>query len=252
MFRKKRIFTLIELLIVIAIIAILAGMLLPALQSARAKAQTVSCVGNIKQIGMMSLEYADRFDGALPNAYYTLTPNNWNLGIQLPLYMMGKGKYNYTYGAADCPKKGVFVCPTETPFGFENDISSYGFNAEFSLQSTTARHSTKKVAMPSRLMTVSETVNYRTNLGIGKPENNLSRTGGERGDNVIMFRHSSKVNVAYLDGHVQTNGHQKVPTNQYPLWEGMGAATILRSYFWSGGDRPAGGGSYTIRDQYGL
>ncbi|MDQ7822115.1 MAG: prepilin-type N-terminal cleavage/methylation domain-containing protein [Candidatus Eremiobacteraeota bacterium] len=95
MLKRKKGFTLIELMIVIAIIAILAAILVPNFLRARAQGQLTACKSNLKNIGTAMEMYSTDNQGRYPSAKTGVTPNYLK---QIPTCASaGTDPYSYVY-----------------------------------------------------------------------------------------------------------------------------------------------------------
>ena len=218
---KKR-FTLIEILVVIAIIAILAAMLMPALAAARSRARTVSCTGNLKQIGMTYINYCENNKDMTPPVW---SPKRWI--DSLADYVEKK----------DTAQGNLWVCPGDfrtgsdrCVWGNDNSVLSYGINQAYRHDANYRRVpyllwngiDSKKIVAPSEFITFADSTYYWIGASYGYPNepvlerSELSVNGGCYGH--VSLRHAESTgsfNATFFDGHVEALTAYRMPTQYW-------------------------------------
>lgn len=200
-------FTLVELLVVVAIIAILAALLLVSVSSAKKGSLSAHCRNNLRQWGISSVAYAGDHDDALPFAYTrTANADNNNFHPLLSSYL-GKKKFEQATGY----ETGVARCPIRIlePVGPHNQYRiSYGmnmYNSEKPEEWDTNTVSFGSVPNPSHTLLMSELswkYNHPPFVDYYEYPPLMDQIG---------FRHQERALILFMDTHIESR--RKSATN---------------------------------------
>jgi prepilin-type N-terminal cleavage/methylation domain-containing protein/prepilin-type processing-associated H-X9-DG protein len=197
--RGSRAFTLIELLVVIAIIGILAGLLLPALSSAKQRAWTIQCNSNLHQIGLGMMMYADDADGRYPEsggsiAWGQIDPRTHNYSWMQQLFY-----YTQSTNIYHCPANKLLPLTEQSAFNYFN-----GDRAAYIALSNFGSVVSQQIRYPSAYVLSGDTLDFRPD-DADKDDYSQNCVGGPaNGLNWEEWQaHSKGQNILFSDGHVK-------------------------------------------------
>jgi prepilin-type N-terminal cleavage/methylation domain-containing protein/prepilin-type processing-associated H-X9-DG protein len=199
---EKAGFSLIELIVVIAIIGILIALLLPALANAKARQQRVQCVGNLHQLGIALQTVLSNNHG------YPMLIESRHSGWFLELEIEGLGIAQPPKGFVE---SGVWRCPVaQWSSKYEGARFSYGYNAYGSLRIGNNTNSPGLFGHYDPFInkrngiTESEVVAPADMIAIGESDYLILTRSQEYDFGKFPVRHQNKVNILLCDSHVES------------------------------------------------
>ncbi len=190
-------FTLVELLVVTAIISILAGMLLPALERTLGQARQISCANNLKQLSTALDLYSGDWNDYMVINWYIGPSVTWAypLNIYLGIPLTEKNLQPITKCPADLKWFATAVSGVKT-----TAEPSYGYNLHLGPCSPERYHKQSDVKRPSQTIRFADSGHYAEDLWYADDLDYVQAGNYYR---CIWSRHAPGANIAWCDGHVR-------------------------------------------------
>jgi prepilin-type N-terminal cleavage/methylation domain-containing protein/prepilin-type processing-associated H-X9-DG protein len=221
----RKAFSLVELLVAIAIIGMLVGLLVPALQASRETARTTNCASNFRQVGLAMTRYCDTYHGRWPETTHTVEPD--------PVTFKYDKAWIYTIAKYTEDVDEIRICASDLAgeLRLHGKGTSYTMNGYLSKESRPAFDNRRKVKAMSKTVVAFELAEIK-DQGAIRSQNpadidvfndhvhsfswftmsniNKNLVFTAVAAEIALERHSGTTHFLYADGHVERITFQQV------------------------------------------